>query len=119
MEEVIIEGFVGASTNVPITPNANAVINPLGDANDTTIISFQYNNITTYWSPQVSSAFTSAENPVDVGNAVVTFMAGLTVNYRSQSAGYYTVTVDGPIKDSGTVYKLVGLTLGLFPKKTS
>lgn len=109
----------GSSTNTPLTPNSNAVTVPSGNANDDTQISFLYNNMTPYWAPSVSSAFTTVVNDRDRGNAVVTFMEGLTVEYLPLSGGYYTVTVTGKIKDSGSTYTLQGKSLGTFPQKSS
>ncbi|HKP87327.1 MAG TPA: hypothetical protein VJZ26_14580 [Blastocatellia bacterium] len=107
----------GTSSNTPLTPNSNAVTVPSGNANDDTQISFMYNNMIPYWAPQVSSAFPNTENDKDRGNAVVTFMQGLTVEYLPLSGGYYTIIVNGKIKDSGSTYNVQGKSLGTFPQK--
>ena len=109
----------GSSTNTPLVPNGNAVTVPSGNQNDDTQISFMYNNMIPYWAPAVSSSFTTVENDRDRGNAVVTFMKGLTVEYLPLAGGYYTVTVTGKIKDSGSIYTVSGKSLGTFPKAGS
>ena len=106
----------GSSTNTPLTPNANAVTVPSGNQNDDTQISFMYNNMIPYWAPSVSSSFTEVTNDKDRGNAVVTFMEGLRVEYLPLAGGYYTVVVTGKIKDSGSTYTVTGKSLGTFPK---
>ena len=105
----------GQTTNTPLTPNSNAICASTSDKNDTTNLSFLYNNTIPYWSPSVSSGNTIITLSNDVGNGVVTFKSGLTVTYLAQSGGMYTVTVDGEIEDSGSVYKLTGKSLGTFP----
>jgi len=109
----------GSSTNTPLTPNSNAVTVPSGNQNDDTQISFMYNNMIPYWAPSVSSAFTTVTNDKDRGNAVVTFMEGLTVEYLPLAGGYYTVIVTGKIRDSGSVYTVTGKSLGTFPKNSA
>lgn len=104
----------GQSTNTPLTPNSNALCSASGDNTDDTQIAFQYNNITTYWSPGVSSSTTEVTNDRDRGNAVVRFLKGLAVTYLPQADGNYLVTVDGQITDSGSTYNLQGKSLGTF-----
>lgn len=107
----------GQTVNTPLTPNSNAVSSATGDTNDDTTISFYYNKEIPYWSPMVSSSFTSASLSKDMGNAVVTFKEGLTVDYLPQAGGMYTVTVTGEIDDGGTIYNLKGKSIGTFPQK--
>ena len=108
----------GQLTNTPLTPNSNATCSASGDTNDTTQISFLYNNITAYWSPSVSSGNAETTLVGDRGNDVVTFKDGLKVNYLAQKAGSsYTITVTGNIVDSGSLYKLTGKSLGTFQSK--
>lgn len=107
----------GQSTNTPLTPNSNAVASASGNVNDDTSVAFQYNNITTYWSPTVSSATPEVTLGQDRGNGVVTFRKGLLLQYQSQTAGIYTVLVTGTITDSGSDYNVQGRTLGSFPEK--
>jgi hypothetical protein len=106
----------GQSVNTPLTPNSNAVTVASGDRNDTTNCSFLYNNIIPYWGPQVSSSNTTATLGIDIGNGVVTFKKGLTVQYVAQTGGYYTVVVTGDIVDSLSLYSLTGKSLGTFPQ---
>ncbi len=108
----------GQSVNTKLTPNSNCIANATGDDNDDTQLAFQYDNITTYWSPAVSSGSDTTTNDRDRGNATVRFLKGLTVTYLPQSGGQYTVVVDGEIKDSGSTYVMTGKTLGTFKSRT-
>ncbi len=109
----------GQTTNTPLTPNSNAICTATGGKNDTTNASFLYNNITPYWSPSVGSDNTTVTLGEDRGNGVVMFKTGLKVTYIAQSGGMYTITVDGEIEDSGSLYTLTGKSLGTFPKSAS
>jgi hypothetical protein len=106
----------GQSVNTPLTPNSNTVTVASGDRNDTTNCSFLYNNIIPYWGPQVSSANTSITLGQDIGNGVVTFKKGLTVQYVAQTGGYYTLLVTGEIVDSMSLYTITGRSLGTYPQ---
>lgn len=109
----------GQSTNTPLTPNSNAICAVSGNENDDTQVSFLYNNQIQYWSPSVSSAFTSTTLGNDIGNAVVTFKEGLKVEYLPQSGGMYTVVVNGQIEDGSSTYDLTGKSIGTFKSKAS
>jgi hypothetical protein len=104
----------GQSVNTPLTPNSNSIAVASGDKNNTTNLSFLYNNMIPYWSPQVSAGNAQAILGTDVGNGVVTFKKGLTVSLISQQ-GYYIVTLDGQIQDTNSVYTITGKLLGTFP----
>jgi hypothetical protein len=107
----------GQSTNTPLTPNSNAVASASGDSNDDTTVAFQYNGVTTYWSPTVSSATTDVTLGANRGNGVVMFQKGLQLSYLAQAGGIYTIVVSGTITDSGSEYVLTGRSLGSFPQK--
>jgi hypothetical protein len=107
----------GQIVNTKLTPNSNCIASASGDDNDDTQLAFQYDNNTTYWSPAVSSGSDVAVNDRDRGNTIVRFLKGLTVSYLAQSGGLYTVTLDGEIKDSGTIYVMTGKTLGTFKSR--
>jgi len=104
----------GQSVNTPLTPNSNAIAVASGDKNNTTNLSFLFNNMIPYWSPQVSSASTTAILGQDIGNGVVTFKKGLTVSLITQQ-GYYIVVLDGQIQDTMSIYNITGKLLGTFP----
>jgi hypothetical protein len=108
----------GQSINTPLTPNSNSIAVASGDKNNTTNISFLYNNMIPYWSPQVSAGNAQAILGSDVGNGVVTFKKGLTVSLISQQ-GYYIVTLDGQIQDTNSTYAITGKLLGTFPAPPS
>ena len=104
----------GQTTNTTLTPNTNCRATPSGDPTDNTQLLFMYADRIPYWSPAVSSSTKEVINDRDRGNDVVTFMKDLRVTYQSLFDGYYTVLVDGEIKDSGSTYKLTGKSLGTF-----
>jgi hypothetical protein len=107
----------GQSVNTKLTPNSNCIATPSGDDNDDTQLAFQYDQNITYWSPSVSSSSGPVPNDRDRGNTVVRFLKGLTVTYLPQSGGFYLVTVDGEILDSGSTYVLIGKSLGTFKSR--
>jgi len=115
--ETIVGFNAGQTVNTPLTPNSNSIAVPSGDSNDTTNLSFLYNNIIPYWSPQVSSSNTTTTLGSDIGNGVVTFKQGLTVMYVPQQGGVYTVVLTGDIVDGNSLYKITGKSLGVFPSK--
>lgn len=108
--------LTGQTTNTPLTPNSNATASSTGNPNADTNCVFYYNQTIALWAPSVSASFTSTKLAEDVGNAVVTLKAGLTVKYQPLSAGMYSVLVNGDIVDSGSVYTLTGKSLGTFPQ---
>jgi hypothetical protein len=113
----LIKDFEGGqTTNTQLTPNSNATATASGDVNDTTQCSFLYNNLIPYWSPSVGSGNTTATLGMDRGNAVVTFMKGLTVTYIALAGKNYTLTLSGNITDSGTIYQL-NKSLGIFTSR--
>jgi hypothetical protein len=116
--EVVKDFNGGQSVNTPLSPNSNCVTVPSGDTNDDTNLTFLYNNIIPYWSPAISSANTKAVLGTDMGNGVVTFKAGLTVQYAPQSGGVYTVLLTGDILDGTTLYPITGKSLGTFPQNS-
>ncbi len=118
MSEHKIRDFeAGQTVNTKLTPNSNCIASASGDENDDTQLSFQYDNNISYWSPAVSSGSDEAINDRDRGNTVVRFLKGLTVTYLPQAGGFYVVTVDGEIKDSGTTYVMSGKSLGTFKSR--
>ena len=99
--------------NTPLTPNSKSVATATFQNGNMTVLQFQAGGVA-YWSPSVSVNFTRVSLPSDVGNATVTFKAGLSVQYVPQTASSYMVTVTGQIVDSGTVYPLSGMVVGVF-----
>jgi hypothetical protein len=108
----------GQSVNTPLTPNSNSIAVASGDKNNTTNLSFLYNNMIPYWSPQVSAGNTQVVLGNDVGNGVIHLKRGLTVSLISQQ-GYYIVTLDGHIQDGSSIYTITGKLLGTFPAPPS
>lgn len=100
------------TTNTQLSPNSQSVVSMTGT---TTTVAFQIQpNDVAYWSPQVSTSFTTVTNSSDKGNDVVTFTKGLTVKLLAQTSGAYTVIVTGNITDSGDTYQVEGLTIGSY-----
>lgn len=101
-----------AATTTQLTPNSQSVVT----MNATTAqISFQVLPTgTAYWSPQVSTSFTTVSLSKDVGNDVVTFKSGLTVTLSAQIGGGYNVLLNGQISDSDSVYTQTGRLIGTY-----
>ncbi|NER45734.1 MAG: hypothetical protein F6J92_03405 [Symploca sp. SIO1A3] len=118
MDELIFTA--PASVNTPTSPNTNVVTTPSGDPNNTTTMSFQYQNRIPVWTPFVSQATPTnvLEKPITIGTT--TWHEGITVQYAALGAEQYTVTiVSGFITDANSRYNLAGVTLGIFPIKKS
>jgi hypothetical protein len=69
---------------------------------------------TTYWSPTVTTSFTTVVNSADKGNNVVTFTKGLTVQLSPQGGGSYNLFLTGNITDNGDTYPVTGLPIGSY-----
>lgn len=96
-----------------LTPNTTTLASPSGDKDDTTEIWFVY-NIDYFWQPSVSLKSTTVVNDKDRGNSVVTFMQGLTIEYKDLGGRHYTVFLTGQIKDNGKIYDFRTRRLGTF-----
>lgn len=107
---------VGQVVDTRLTPNSNAITRATFDLNDSTYVTFFYQNRIPYWPVLVSIGTEKITLDARLGNDVVTFRKGLTVTFNAQGANLYTVTVDGTIVDSGQRYKLVGKSLGVFER---
>lgn len=101
-----------AATTTQLTPNSQSVVTM--DA-VTAQVSFQVlPTDTPYWSPQVSTSFTTVSLGRDVGNAVVTFKSGLKVTLSAQQGGGYVVLLNGDIVDGDSVYTQSGRLIGTY-----
>jgi|TARA_R110000751_G_scaffold35861_5_gene88068 hypothetical protein len=101
-----------ASTTTQLTPNSQTVTTMDGT---TAKVAFQIlPNAVAYWSPQVSTSFTTVTNNAPKGNDVVTFTEGLQVQMLPQTGGSYTVVVNGTITDSGSSYPIQSIVIGTF-----
>ncbi len=104
---------MATTINTPLTPNSNCIATATFANGNLTQLSFQTGGIA-YWSPSVSANFTTAKLAKSAGNDSVTFLAGLTATYISQTSSSYMITLNGEIQDAGTIYPIVGLSLGTF-----
>jgi hypothetical protein len=104
------------ATTTQLTPNSQAVVTMTGT---TAVVAFQIQPAdTTYWSPTVTTSFTTVVNSSNKGNNVVTFNQGLTVSLSPQGGGSYVVLLNGNINDSGDTYPIVGAPIGNFTPST-
>jgi hypothetical protein len=100
------------ATTTQLTPNSQSVVTMTGT---TATIAFQIQPAdTTYWSPTVTTSFTTVINSSNKGNNVVTFQQGLTVTLSPQTSGGYVVLLNGNITDSGDTYPIVGAPIGTY-----
>jgi hypothetical protein len=107
---------VGQTVNTDLSPNTNAKTRATFDLNDTTYVTFYFQNRIPYWVALVSVATTPVTLDKDMGNNVVTFCKGLTVSFSAQGANRYVVFLHGKIIDQKTVYPIDGQSLGIFER---
>jgi len=84
-----------------------------GDINSDTQVTLQING-QSYWFALLSSANIALILGKDVGNAVVTFKKGLSLNMVMNSSSEYLVLLSGTIMDDMTEYNLTGKVIAVF-----
>ena len=96
-----------------LTPNSNCSASGSGDVNNSTTVQFMAPpNGIAWYTTLVSNAIKSTTLANDIGNAVVTFKAGLTVTYApSGGGGAYNVLLSGDIVDNGAKYTFAGAVI--------
>ena len=115
MSTELINFTAPVTVNTPTSPNTNVVTIPTGDPNNTTMMSFEYQDRIPVWTPFVSQASQTAVLANDVTIGSTTWHKGITVQYSALGSEQYTVTiVSGVITDANGRYNLQGATLGIF-----
>jgi hypothetical protein len=104
------------ATTTQLTPNSQCVATITSTSAS---VAFQIQpQDTAYWTPTVTTTFTSVSNPTAKGNAVVQFDVNLSVTLNPQQGGGFVVLVAGPITDSGSTYNLTGQPVGTYTPST-
>lgn len=106
-------GCVGTTQNMPLSPNSRSSTTASGDINSDTQVTLQING-QSYWFALLSSANIALILGKDVGNAVVTFKKGLSLNMVMNSPSEYLVLLSGTIMDDMTEYNLTGKVIAVF-----
>jgi hypothetical protein len=103
----------GAAQSTLITPNSQALVTSLQNANNQILIAFSTGGVT-YWTVMLSTSVVSVALSSNRGNAIVTFQAGLKVYLVANGAAGFNIFLSGEVIDDGTTYKLTGTYLGTF-----
>lgn len=99
----------------PLTPSSNAVVQPLRDLNNDTMVFLQLQGGRNVWTVLLSAANVGLQLPNDRGNGIVIFHKGLTLRYQQNERFAYYIVLDGEITDDGTQYHITGKILGRIP----
>ncbi|HEX3990773.1 MAG TPA: hypothetical protein VHX39_06345 [Acetobacteraceae bacterium] len=103
----------GQPQTTVLTPDSDALVSSVGNANDALTIALRIRGIT-HWTALLSTANVDIASPADQGNAVVTFKAGLGLHLTANGAAGFNVFLTGTIIDDGVTYDLKGAYLGNF-----
>lgn len=95
-----------------LTPNSNSATTSMQTINKDTLIALQTNDVT-YWTALLSTANKTVSLSGNQGNAVVTFMEGITLNYIV-TGDQYQVMLSGLIVDNDTQYNITGKLIAIF-----
>jgi hypothetical protein len=108
---------VGKSCGQPqttvLTPDSDALVSSVGNANDALTIALRIRGIA-HWTALLSTADVDITSPADQGNAIVTFKMGLGLHLTANGAAGFNVFLTGAIIDGGVTYDLKGAYLGNF-----
>jgi hypothetical protein len=103
----------GQPQTTVLTPNSDALVSSVGNANDALTIALRIRGIT-HWTALLSTANVDIASPADQGNAIVTFKTGLGLHLTANGAAGFNVFLTGTIIDDGVTYDLKGAYLGNF-----
>lgn len=103
----------GQPQTTVLTPNSDALVSSLGNANDALSVALRIRGIT-HWTGLLSTADVDVTVPADQGNAIVTFQLGLGLHLTANGAAGFNVFLTGTIFDGGVTYNLKGAYLGNF-----
>jgi hypothetical protein len=96
-----------------LTPNSDALVSSVGNANDALTIALRIRGVT-HWTGLLSTANVDVAVPADQGNAIVTYQVGLGLHLTANGAAGFNVFLTGGIIDNGVTYNLKGAYLGNF-----
>lgn len=110
--------FLAAQTvNTQLTPNCNAHADAAFDLNDTTRVTFYYQDRTPIWLALLSVASQQVTLIQSVSACGITLEEELRVTFNPMG-GTYTVLLGGKIIDADTTHKFEGLSLGVFSRSS-
>ena len=105
----------GQTIDTQITPNCNARTEATFDINDSTWVTFYFQNKVPLWRALLSIASERVTLMNSIQACGIVLSEGLTLTLNPMG-GVYTVLLDGAIVDAGTTYKCNGLLLGSFAR---
>ncbi|MFF8853447.1 MULTISPECIES: hypothetical protein [unclassified Methylobacterium] len=105
----------GQTIDTQITPNCNARTEATFDINDSTWVTFYFQNTVPLWRALLSIAGERVTLMDSIQACGIVLSEGLTLTLNPMG-GVYTVLLDGVIVDAGTTYKCIGLLLGSFSR---
>jgi hypothetical protein len=103
------------TVNTQLTPNCNAQTNATFDLNDSTWVTFYYQDSTPLWLALVSDGAPQVTLIQTIAALGITLCEGLQITLN-QMHDVYTVLLTGTIIDSNSTYKYQGLLLGSFSR---
>ncbi|HEX8640835.1 MAG TPA: hypothetical protein VF704_06730 [Allosphingosinicella sp.] len=104
------------TVNTQLTPNCNARTEATFDINDTTWVTFYFQDSTPLWRTLLSVAAQQVILSQSITAVGITLQQGLSVTLNPMGS-FYTVLLYGVIVDSGTSYRFDGLPLGTFSRE--
>lgn len=107
--------LAGQTVNTQLTPNGNAQADATFDLNDTTMVTFCYQDRTPLWRALLSVASEQVTLIQSISACGITLEKGLQVTFNPMGS-VYTVQLSGAIVDAGTTYRFAGLSLGVFSR---
>jgi hypothetical protein len=107
--------LAGQTVNTQLTPNCNAQTEATFDINDSTWVTFYFQDKTPLWMTLLSVATQQVTLASSITACGITLQQGLQVTLNPMGS-VYTVFLYGVIVDSGTSYRFDGLLLGTFSR---
>jgi hypothetical protein len=107
--------LIGQSVDKQLTTNCNALTQATFDINDSTWITFYFQNSVPLWLVLLSIANQQVTLDQSITACGITLTQGLQVTLNPMR-GAYTVLLYGKIIDNGTAYQCNGTLLGSFSR---
>lgn len=105
----------GQTIDTQITPDCNARTEATFDINDSTWVTFYFQNRVPLWRALLSIASERVTLMDSIQACGIVLSEGLTLTLNPMG-DVYTMLLDGVIADAGTTYKCKGLLLGSFAR---
>jgi hypothetical protein len=107
--------LAGQTVDTQLTTNCNAQTEASFDVNDTTWVTFYFQNKVPLWRALLSIATTQVTLIQSVQACGITLSEGLQLTLNSMGC-VYTVLLNGVIIDTGVTYRCEGVFLGSFSR---